>query len=257
MDFISGITYNLHGLRLSIKTPRLLLLGFIRFAVVILITILLASLILLNHQEILDIIWARPESQWIVWLWHILSWMLSFILLGISAVLSYLISQILFSVIIMDYMSQITERMIRGQEKETGKTPLIKLLFYLIRQEIPRTIIPVLLSLLLMLAGWLTPLGPIIAVASSCIAVIFLAWDNTDLIPARRLSPFRDRFRFLLKTLPFHLGFGILFLMPGLNILFLSFAPVGATLYYLDKHDSMEGGLSGSKDSLPEPEPSD
>jgi CysZ protein len=38
----------------------------------------------------------------------------------------------------------------------------------------------------------------------------------------------------LLKTLPFHLGFGLLFLVPVLNILLLSFAPVGATLYYLE-----------------------
>jgi CysZ protein len=45
------------------------------------------------------------------------------------------------------------------------------------------------------------------------------------------------RFRFLLKTLPFHLGFGLLFLVPALNILLLSFAPVGATLYYLEYHN--------------------
>jgi CysZ protein len=237
MEFISGISYNMRGLGLSIKTPKLLLLGLIRFAAVIIITILLAGLILLYHQEILDLVWTKPESRWIVWLWHILSWLLSFLLVGISAVFSYLISQILFSVIIMDYMSRITERMTRGSEKEAGKMPVIKLFFYLIKQEIPRTIIPVVISLLLLIVGWLTPIGPVIAILASAVAVIFLAWDNTDLLPARRLFPFRDRFRFLRKTLSFHLGFGLLFLIPGLNIVFLSFAPVGATLYYLDKHD--------------------
>ena len=241
MEFISGITYNIRGLGLSIKTPKLLLLGLIRFAAVIIITILFASLILLYHQEILDLVWTKPESPWIVWLWHILSWLLSFILVGISAVFSYLISQILFSVIIMDYMSRITERMKRGNEKEAKKMPVIKLLFYLIRQEIPRTIIPVVISLLLLIVGWLTPIGPVIAILASAVAVIFLAWDNTDLLPARRLFPFRDRFRFLRKTLSFHLGFGLLFLIPGLNIVFLSFAPVGATLYYVDKHDRKAG----------------
>ncbi|MCD6293833.1 MAG: hypothetical protein J7M20_02680, partial [Deltaproteobacteria bacterium] len=79
------------------------------------------------------------------------------------------------------------------------------------------------------------PLGPFITILSSGITAIFLAWDNTDLIPARRMSPFASRFRFLLGTLPFHLGFGILFLIPGLNLLLLSFAPVGATLYHLEK----------------------
>ena len=103
------------------------------------------------------------------------------------------------------------------------------------KQEIPRTTIPVLLAIVLMLLGWLTPVGPFIAIFSSGVAAIFLAWDNTDLIPARRMDPFSRRFRFLLKTLPFHLGFGIPFLIPGLNLLLLSFAPVGATLYHLEK----------------------
>ncbi len=244
MELMNGITYNIRGLGLGIKTPKLLFLGIIRFAVVIIITVLSAGMILAYHQEILNLIWTRPESPWVVWLWHVLSWLLSLILVGVSTVLSYLVSQILFSVIIMDLMSRITEDMTSGREKKPQKMPLFALFFYLVKQEIPRATIPVLLSLILMLLGWLTPLGPVVAILASGIAVIFLAWDNTDLLPARRLFPFRDRFRFLRKTLSFHLGFGLLFLIPGLNILFLSFAPVGATLYYLDKHDRMEGDPS-------------
>jgi CysZ protein len=70
--------------------------------------------------------------------------------------------------------------------------------------------------------------------------VVFLAWDNTDLPFARRMAPFKHRFAFLLKTLPFHLGFGLPFLIPVLNALLLSFAPVGATLFQIEK----EGGKS-------------
>jgi CysZ protein len=87
-----------------------------------------------------------------------------------------------------------------------------------------------------MVLGWLTPLGPVLAIVSSGILVIFLAWDNTDLVPARRFDPFKQRFKLLRKSLTFHLGFGLLFLIPLLNILFLSFAPVGATIYFIDKH---------------------
>jgi len=90
--------------------------------------------------------------------------------------------------------------------------------------------------MLLIIVSWLTPLGPVVTILSSVIAIIFLAWDNTDLIPARRLMPFGERFLVLRRTLPFHLGFGLPFLIPFLNILFLSFAPVGATLYYVDRH---------------------
>ena len=240
MNILKGIKYNLQGLWLGIKTPKLLLLGFIRFAVVIFITIITSGLILAYHQEILSLIWARPESPWIIWLWHVLSWLLSLILVGFAAVLSYLVSQILFSVIIMDYMSRITELMVTGQVNEPERLSLLRLFSHLIKQEIPRTISPVLLSLLLMILGFLTPLGPILAILTSCMAVIFLTWDNTDLVPARRLVPFKERFKLMSKTILFHLGFGVLFLIPGLNILFLSFAPVGATLYFIEKHDGKE-----------------
>lgn len=238
MNLFKGIAYNLKGVKLGLKTPRLFLLGLTRFVIVVFITILSASLILLFHQEILNLVWAKPESQWIVWLWHAVSWLLSILLVGVAAIISYLISQILFSVIIMDKMSRITEQLVSGREKDPRKMPFLKLFLYLIRQEIPRATIPVLLTLIIMILGWLTPLGPVVAIITSAIAAIFLSWDNTDLVPARRLEPFKSRFNFLLKNLLFHLGFGILFLIPGLNILFLSFAPIGATLYYIDKESN-------------------
>jgi CysZ protein len=237
MSLLSGITYNLRGLRLSIKTPKLLVLGLIRFAAVVIITILAASLILVYHEKILHLIWAKPASQWIFWLWYVLSWLLSLFLVGLSAILSYLVSQLLFSVFIMDYMSRITERMLVGEEHELEKMPMLRQLSYLVKQEIPRAILPVSVILVVMVLGWLTPLGPVLAIISSGIVVIFLAWDNTDLVPARRLYPFNQRFKLLLKSLTFHLGFGLLFLIPVLNILFLSFAPVGATIYFIDKHN--------------------
>jgi CysZ protein len=221
---------------MGLKTPKLLLLGLIRFIGVIIITIVSASLILVYHQAILNFMWSKPESSWVLWLWYLLSWLLSAVLVGLSAVLSYLVSQILFSVLIMDLMSRITEESVTGSVQVPSNIPMWQQFLFLIKQEIPRATVPVLLTLLLIIVGWLTPLGPVITVVSSAIAVIFLAWDNTDLIPARRLMPFGERFRVLRRTLPFHLGFGLLFLIPFLNILFLSFAPVGATLYFIDKN---------------------
>ncbi len=238
MGLFNGIKYNLRGLSLGLKTPKLLILGIIRFMVVVIFTILSASLILAYHQEILTLMWNKPESQWFIWLWYLLSWFLSAILVGFAIVLSYLVSQIFFSVFIMDLMSRITEKKVTGSIREPNKIPWWQQFLFLIKQEIPRTTVPVLLSILLIGLGWLTPLGPLVTVLSSALTVIFLAWDNTDLIPARRMAPFRERFRLLMETLPFHLGFGLLFLVPLLNILFLSFAPVGATLYYIDKYRS-------------------
>jgi len=237
MNFIKGITYNFRGLRFALKTPRLLILGLVRFVVVILFTVVSAGLVLYYHQDIMQMIWTKPDSAWIVWLWHAVSWLLTFMLVGLTAIVSYLVSQILFSVFIMDTMSRITERLISEQKQEPATMPLLRQFIHLVKQEIPRTTIPVLVTLLVMIMGWATPLGPVLTVLSSAVAVIFLTWDNTDLVPARRLRPFSSRFGFLLKNLPFHLGFGLLFLIPGLNILFLSYAPVGATIYYIEQHD--------------------
>lgn len=233
MKFISGMAYNYRGLKLGLKTPGLLFLGLVRFLVIVAVTVIAADFILKYYNEILNLIWVRPESVWVVWLWHLVSWLVALFLVGFSVVLAFLISQLLFSIIIMDIMSKITERKVTGQKEMTNHIPWLKYFFYLFRQEIPRAVIPILIALILMILGWLTPLGPVITVLSSLSAAIFLAWDNTDLVPARRLEPFGSRFKFLLHNLGFHLGFGLWFLIPGLNIIFLSFAPVGATLFYL------------------------
>lgn len=237
MNFFSGIIYHFKGLRLALKSLRLFLLGLSRLILIVLLVVLLTGLVLYYHSDILNVLWARPESGWLIWLWHLVSWILTLILIGVSSVFSYLIAQILFSAIIMDFMSRITEAMMTGQVKEPQKMPFWRLFFYLIRQEIPRAILPILISLALMILGWLTPFGPVLVIISSGLAIIFLAWDNTDLIPARQLVPFRKRWKQLAKSIPFHVGFGLPFLIPLINIVFLSFAPVGATLYWLDRED--------------------
>ena len=223
---------------MGLKTPVLLFLGFVRFLVIVILTVVSASLILKYHNEILSLLWGKPESNWIVWLWYVVSWLLTLLLMGLSAVISFLVAQILFSVMIMDTMSRITEQRVAGREKEAKHMSWFKYFFYLLRQEIPRAVIPVMITLILMVLGWFTPLSPVTTIVSALVAGVFLAWDNTDLIPARRNKPFGDRFKFLVKNLGFHLGFGLWFLIPVLNILFLSFAPVGATLFYVEKVDA-------------------
>ena len=235
MQITDGIKYNLKGLKIGIKTPKLLLLGMLRFIVVVAAAIGFAAIILVYQSDIITAIWSKPESMWIVWLWYVASWLITLILIILSTVLSYLFSQIIFAVVIMDLMSRITENMKKGKIAEQDKVPYFSQLVFLIKQEIPRAIIPIVILLILSVIGWLTPLGPVITVLTSITAAAFLSWDNTDLVPARRYKKFKERFGFLMRNLSFHIGFGLLFLIPVFNILSLSFAPVGATLYYLDK----------------------
>jgi len=238
MQLIEGVRYNLKGLKMGLRTPKLLILGLLRFIVVIFAAIGLASIILIYQNDIVSMIWIKPESLWIVWLWYVMSWLITIILVIMSTLMSYLISQIIFAVLIMDKMSRITEGISKGNILEQHNISYFRQLIFLVKQEIPRTTIPVLLSLVLLGLGWLTPLGPVVTILSSAAAVIFLAWDNTDLVPARRFVVFRKRFGFFSRNFSFHAGFGLLFLIPFFNILSLSFAPIGATLYSLDKEKS-------------------
>jgi len=257
MDLIRGIVYNVRGLGMGLRTGRLLFWGLVRFFIIFLIMTVLAGLILAYHQDIMNLLWSKPESRWLIWIWHLLSWFVSIFLIVVSGLLSFLFSQVLFSVLIMDLMSRITERKVTGRVKTPEGTSFWKQFISMITQEIPRSFVPLFLSLLIMILGWMTPLGPVVTVLSSGFAVIFLSWDNTDLTPARNQLPFKRRFRFLIKTVLFHLGFGLPFLIPGLNLIFLAFAPVGGTLYYLDKQAEApegEGGAGGLTDRNPREE---
>ena len=235
MTFFSGIAFNLRGLWLGLRTPRLFFLGLLRFAVVAMLTAFLSGLILAYHEGILSLLWQQPQSLWIAWAWHLASWLLTLILMAVAALIAYLLSQIFFAVFIMDLMSRITERILTGKKETTPEVSMLAQMGFLIRQELPRNIIPVLLSLFIKVLAWFTPQGPILTIAGPMVAAIFLAWDNTDLVPARNLLPFRERFGMLCRNLSFHLGFGSLFLIPVFNLLLLSFAPVGATMYHLDR----------------------
>ena len=65
MQLINGLKYNLRGLRLGLKTPRLLLLGVVRFILVVLVMILFTSLILAHHRTLMDLFWTQPDSIWL------------------------------------------------------------------------------------------------------------------------------------------------------------------------------------------------
>jgi CysZ protein len=240
MTLLKGISYNFRGLKLGIKTPSLLALGLLRFGIILIFSLLAIGLVIAEYQHIANLIWTQPESAWILWLWHVFSWVLALLLAAVSTLVAFLIAQLLFSIVIMDYMSRITERKVSGIEVAPPAMPWFSYFLYLLKQEIPRAVIPIVISMGILIVGWLTPLSPIVTIVSPILAATFLAWDNTDLVPARRLEPIGSRFGFLRKNLKFHLGFGLGFLIPGLNILLLSFAPVGATMFYVEQID---GGL--------------
>ena len=231
MSIIKGLQCNLAGLRLALRTPKLLVMGLVRLAAILLATIAGAALAMTYHEALLAAIWQRPESVWVLWLWFLASWLLALLLIAAAALIGYLLAQVLFAVVVMDLMSRHTERIVTGREVPPPAMPVLRWFVFLVAQEVPRAVLPLIFSVFLLVGGWITPLGPVLTILSAAAAAVFMAWDSTDLVPARRLEPFQVRFGRLKASLGFHLGFGLWFLIPVLNLVFLAFAPVGGTLY--------------------------
>ncbi|MFN2356172.1 MAG: EI24 domain-containing protein [Desulfotignum sp.] len=243
MDFFRGIKYNIQGVLFAFANPKLLWLGLLRFAIILVLALFFSGLVFFWHEAILAMIWEMPEKGMLLYVWHLASWVLSLLLAAVAVVAAYLVAQVFFCVYIMDYMSRLTEKIVLGTEVSYAQSSWLSFFVYLVCQEIPRAVIPLVITLAVMVMGLFTPLGPVILVLSSITAGVFLAWDNTDLVLARKMMPFGQRIAFLRQTLWFHVGFGLLFLIPWVNIVMLSFAPVGATLYHIQKK-TVETGRS-------------
>ena len=119
--FLQGIAYNFKGLKFGLRNAKLLMLGLARLVIIIVITVAAAAMILVNYEQILNLMWTQPESAWVAWLWYVVSWLLALVLMAISALVGFLIAQLLFSVFIMDLMSQITER--KPPARSARRTP--------------------------------------------------------------------------------------------------------------------------------------
>ena len=234
MSIIQGMSYNLRGFWMGIRSPKLLLLGLARFGIMLALTLALASSILYYHEDIMQLLWQQPEGRWMIWLWYVISWLVSILLAALAVLMAYILAQVLFCLLIMDWMSRHTEKLITGRVRNPDNASLMQQFLFLIKQEIPRTLMPLIISFGIMLLGLFTPLAPAVAIAASVTAVVCLAWDNTDLMPARQLISFRNRWRIFIRHFFFHLGFGLLFLIPFVNLLLVSFAPVGGTLFAIE-----------------------
>ena len=61
-NFLEGLIYNIKGLTLGVKTWRLLLLGILRFIILVAFTIMLATLALKYHDILSGFVQIRPTS---------------------------------------------------------------------------------------------------------------------------------------------------------------------------------------------------
>ena len=59
MGFFKGLAYNWRGLQMGLRTPKLLLMGLLRFAAVTIVTVVCAGLILVY---LFSPLWRQPGA---------------------------------------------------------------------------------------------------------------------------------------------------------------------------------------------------
>jgi len=233
MGFFYGLWCHIEALKIFKQQKSLIFWALLRFIVLIVLFVILSTIAISYNKEVLQLFWIKPENYFLLILWYILLFLTSIVLMFVAGIISYIISQVLFGVLIADHMSILTERIITGNV--TNPQMNLRHLIFLVKQEIPRTFIPLIITSAIMVFGWILPLGVVLVVASVLISCLFTAWDYTDLVPARALYSFKERFGIFKKEILGHLGFGLPFAIPFLNVVLFSIGPVSGTLFYLKK----------------------
>jgi CysZ protein len=251
MGFFYGLWCHIEALKIFRQKKSLIFWASLRFITLIVLFVILSAIAISNNREVLQLLWLKPQNYFLVILWYLLLFITSIILMFAAGIISYIISQILFGVLIADHMSILTESIVTG--KITNPQMSLGHLIFLIKQEIPRTFIPLITTSAIMVFGWILPLGVVLVVASVLLSCLFTAWDYTDLVPARALYSFKERFGMFKKDILGHLGFGLPFAVPFLNVLLFSMGPVSGTLFYLRKHKDGASKTTQDLDSLSQP----
>ncbi len=223
------------------KERSLLLWGLSRFLLILGLTVVFTWLAVSYNHEIFGLIWQRPETGWARHLWTLLLWLFTLKLIILGTILAYIVSQGVFGALIADHMSQLTQRAL-GFETRPSSMGGLKHMVFIVKQEIPRVFVPVLPSVSVMILGWMIPFGFVPVILSGLVTSAFLAWDYTDLVPARELWTFSQRWAFFKKNLLGHIVLGLPFLIPFLNIFLLSLGPVSGTIFFLRTIGREQGG---------------
>lgn len=238
MQLIFALKCHLDALTLVKHKKILAFLAALRFLILIAFIVIFSWVALSYNDTFLNYIWEKPSKILLTLVWYIVLIFSTIILLFAGAILAYIISQILFGILIADYMSALAEQIITGKQSEEKISFSLTYLIYLIRQEIPRTLFPLILSTSFMVFGWLLPLNFIWVILSSFLSCALMAWDYTDLVPARRSMPFKERLHMFKSNFVGHIVFGLPFLIPFVNVIFLSLAPISGTVFFLKEIES-------------------
>jgi CysZ protein len=218
------------------------------------------------YGDIVNLIWARPDSWLVRILWYLL-YIFIFLLVLLLGYITFFVLQAILSAPFNDLLSERTESLAFGQEPPPltasrfllglGKTvahELIKLGIYLafiIPLFLLNLVIPVVGPLLFLFVGFY-------------ISSVFFAYDFMDYSMGRRMWSFGEKWRALKKHRALTVGFGAALagalLIPVFGLLCVPMAAVGGTLLFCDLERSgafEAAGPAASPKAEPSGEPED
>jgi CysZ protein len=141
-----------------------------------------------------------------------------------------------------DLLAERTERILRGEAADTPlnwKTIMAEAR-YTIKHEALKALVLLLCLLALFLINFIPIAGSVAyAVLNPLVTLGFITLNFTDVIMSRRKLGLREKFRVVMRHPGSSLGFGAAafaaLVVPGLNVLMLGGAVVGATQMYLEQ----------------------
>ncbi len=199
-----------------------------------------------SYDSIAGLLWSRPESAWLVWLWYLYRIVAALAL----AVVGYFVFIVLVGIVCAPFnskLSQKVETLLTGRlPPSTGFADEVREAIRDIRVALGKVFFYAMVMLPVFLIGLLVPgLGQILLVVFGWLfTALYLSLDYLDWPLSRRRIGFGDRLSYLKRHRWPMLGFGaaafLLLWIPVLSFFLVPAAVAGGTLLFVDLGDRVE-----------------
>ena len=227
--FFLGLSAHGAGIRFALQNKRYLAMALIPFCLTILIYTASLWSFARFDESLLNYFWTVDSSTSsgfiavLYWLYtHVVKLLLYFLLF----ILFYFLFIIITNILASPFYDHIAESINTLNKSNEG---LLKTVLEELKKASFVIVIPLIFLFIPVIGG----------IISFILAAVLLAWDFIDFSLSKELPVFKDRFRFIRTHFFLMFGFGILLLVPIINIILYPFAIISASLLY--------GSLKNSK----------
>lgn len=210
------------------KKPRFLLLLFIPMFLSVLLLLTTWGVFWQYSEQIFTwLLFEKPESWLMIPLFY-LAKAFYYVLVFISGMIMFMLGINILSSPIYEYVSLAVERDLRPN----AEVPELSLLdsIKLVKEEIKKVAFILLVSITILLIPGLNIISPVVT-------AFFIGWELYDFTLARRGLKFKQRLIHVTHNAWSILGFGIWQIIPGVQLLTMPLAVVGATILAIENLD--------------------